>query len=187
MTWKLSYGWNNALVIVVSYKLCKSYKLCMYKNEHFIVLKISPNRWHFHVYVKTLKYLVQNSCTLCNEKRYTSEKHIIILKSYTEKFDCVILNWQQTHFCQDRCKWGTMKSLDIKIALFCELFQKRFCFKDVQCKLSSWNVKKFRNFWFHCIINMKNNYHQAFIVVHLIIVTRNNIVWKYGPYNSDSF
>ena len=68
-----------------------------------------------------------------------------------------------------------MKSLDIKIALFCELFQKRFCFKDVQCKLSSWNVKKFRNFWFHCIINMKNNYHQAFIVVHLIIVTTNNI------------
>ena len=73
-----------------------------------------------------------------------------------------------THFCLDRCNWGTMKSLEIKIASFCELFQNRFYFKDVRCILSSWSVRKFWNFSFHCIINMKNNYHQTIIVVNLM-------------------
>ena len=59
-----------------------------------------------------------------------------------------------------------MKSWEIKIASFCELFQNIFYFKDVRRELSSWSVRKFRNFWFHCIIN-KNNYHQTF-VVHLM-------------------
>ena len=61
-----------------------------------------------------------------------------------------------------------MKSLDIKIALFCEWFQKRFYFKDVRHKLSSWSIRKFWNFGFQCIINMKNNYHQTFAVIHLM-------------------
>ena len=61
-----------------------------------------------------------------------------------------------------------MKSSEIKIATFCELFQNRFCFKDVRSELNSWSVKNFRNFWFHYIINMKNNYHQTFVVVRLM-------------------
>ena len=61
-----------------------------------------------------------------------------------------------------------MESLEIKIASFCELFQNRFYFKDVPRDLSSWSVRKFRNFWSHCIINMKNNYHQTFVVVRLM-------------------
>ena len=36
-----------------------------------------------------------------------------------------------------------MKSLEIKIASFCELFQNRFCFEDVRRKLSSWSILKF--------------------------------------------
>ena len=36
-----------------------------------------------------------------------------------------------------------MKSLEIKIASFCELFQNRFYFKDVRRKLSSWSILKF--------------------------------------------
>ena len=36
-----------------------------------------------------------------------------------------------------------MKSLEIKIALFCELFQNLFYFKDVQREVSSWSVRKF--------------------------------------------
>ena len=59
-----------------------------------------------------------------------------------------------------------MKSWEIKIALFCELCPNIFYFKDVRCELSSWSVRKFQNFWFHCIIT-KNNYHQTF-VVHLM-------------------
>ena len=58
-----------------------------------------------------------------------------------------------------------MKSLEIKIASFCELFQNRFYFKDVRHERSSWGV---RNFWFHCIINRKNNYHQTFVAVCLM-------------------
>ena len=74
-----------------------------------------------------------------------------------------------THFCLDRCNWGTMKSLEIKIASFCELLQNRFYFKDVQRELSSWSARKFWNFWFHCIINTKNNnYHHIFVVVCLM-------------------
>ena len=61
-----------------------------------------------------------------------------------------------------------MKSSEIKIATFCELFQNRFCFKDVRRELNSWSVKNFRNFWFHCIINMKNIYHQTFVAVRLM-------------------
>ena len=61
-----------------------------------------------------------------------------------------------------------MKSLEIKITSFCELFQNIFYFKDVPWDLSSWSVTKFGNFWFHCIINMKNNYHQTLVVVHLM-------------------
>ena len=57
-----------------------------------------------------------------------------------------------THFCLDKCNWGTMKSLEIKIALFCEWFQNRFYFKDLKRELSSWSVRKFWNFWFHCIM-----------------------------------
>ena len=89
-----------------------------------------------------------------------------------------------TYFCLERCNWGTMKSLGIKIASFCELFQNRFYFKDLRCELSGWTVRKFWNFWFHCIINMKNNYHQTFAeIVRLIILIRNGkIVWKHGPY-----
>ena len=45
-----------------------------------------------------------------------------------------------THFCLDKCNCGTLKSLEIKVASFCELFQNRFCFKDVQRELSSWSV-----------------------------------------------
>ena len=59
-----------------------------------------------------------------------------------------------THLCLDKCKQGTMKSLEIRIASFCELFQNRFYFKDVKRELSSWSVRKFWNFWFHCIINI---------------------------------
>ena len=36
-----------------------------------------------------------------------------------------------------------MKSLEIKIASFCKLFQNRFYFKDVRRKLSSWSILKF--------------------------------------------
>ena len=36
-----------------------------------------------------------------------------------------------------------MKSLEIKIASFCELFENRFYFKNVRRKLSSWSVRKF--------------------------------------------
>ena len=36
-----------------------------------------------------------------------------------------------------------MKSLEIKIASFCELLQNRFYFKDVRRKLSSWSILKF--------------------------------------------
>ena len=45
-----------------------------------------------------------------------------------------------------------MKSLENKIASFCELFRNRFSFKDVRRELSSWNKKKFWNFWtnFRC-------------------------------------
>ena len=35
------------------------------------------------------------------------------------------------------------KSLEIKIASFCELFQIRFYFKDVQHELSSWSLRTF--------------------------------------------
>ena len=51
---------------------------------------------------------------------------------------------------------------------FCELFQNSFYFKDVQHELSSWSVRKFLNLWFHCIINMNNNYHQTFVVDRLV-------------------
>ena len=61
-----------------------------------------------------------------------------------------------------------MISSEIKIATFCELFQNRFCFKDVRSELNSLSVKNFRNFWFHYIINMKNIYHQTFVVVRLM-------------------
>ena len=61
-----------------------------------------------------------------------------------------------------------MKSLENKIASFCELFRNRFSFKDVRRELSSWNKKKFWNFWFHSIINLKNIYHQTFVVVRLM-------------------
>ena len=71
-----------------------------------------------------------------------------------------------TQFCVTKCNGGTMKSLEIKIASFCELFQNRFYFKDLWHELSSWSVRKFWKFLFHCIINMKNNYHQTFIVVY---------------------
>ena len=33
---------------------------------------------------------------------------------------------------------------DIKIALFCELFQNRFYFKDVRRELSRWSVRKLK-------------------------------------------
>ena len=72
-----------------------------------------------------------------------------------------------TDFCLDRCNWGTMKSLEIKIASFCELFKNRFYFKDVRRELSSWSSREFSNFWFHCITN-KNNYLQTFVAVHLM-------------------
>ena len=36
-----------------------------------------------------------------------------------------------------------MKSLEIKIASFCKLFQNRFYLKDVRRKLSSWSILKF--------------------------------------------
>ena len=61
-----------------------------------------------------------------------------------------------------------MKSLQIKITSFCELFQNIFHFKGVRRELSSWSVRKFWNFWFHCIINMKNNDHKTFVVVRLM-------------------
>ena len=61
-----------------------------------------------------------------------------------------------------------MKSLEIEIVPFCELFQNRVYFKDVRHELSSWSVRKFWNFWFHRIINMKNNYHQTFVVIRLM-------------------
>ena len=48
-----------------------------------------------------------------------------------------------THFCLDKCNLETVKSLEIKIALFCELFQNRCYFKDVQHELSSRGVRKF--------------------------------------------
>ena len=69
------------------------------------------------------------------------------------------------HFCLDRCNWGTIKSLEIKIASFCELFQNRFYFEDVGDKLSSWNMRKFEIFGF---TNMKNNYHQTLVVACLM-------------------
>ena len=127
-------------------------------------MKISPDRWPFSVSVKTLKYLVYSSCTLCNEKGNTSEKTSLYLNL------SVILTKDtfSTHFCLGTCNWGTMKSLEIKIALFCELFQNRFYFKDTRRKLRSWSVRKFRNFLFHCFINMKNNYHQTFPAVCLM-------------------
>ena len=61
-----------------------------------------------------------------------------------------------------------MKSLEIKIVLFCELFQNRFYFKNGKHELTSRSVRKFWNFWFYCIVNMKNNYHQSFVVVCLM-------------------
>ena len=48
-----------------------------------------------------------------------------------------------THFCLDRCDWGTIRSLEIKIASFCEMFQNKFYFKAAQWELSSWSVLKF--------------------------------------------
>ena len=74
-----------------------------------------------------------------------------------------------THFCLDRCNWGTMKSLEIKIIFSYELFQNRFGFKRCTTWTNSWSIRKFWNFWFHCrIINTKNIYHQNFVVVHLM-------------------
>ena len=61
-----------------------------------------------------------------------------------------------------------MKPLEIKIALFCELFQNRVYFKDVRRELSSSSVRRFRNFWFDCIINIKSNYRQTFVAVRLV-------------------
>ena len=54
-----------------------------------------------------------------------------------------------THFCLDMSNWGTMKSLEIKIASFWELFQNIFYLKDVRHELSSWSVRSsFENFGF---------------------------------------
>ena len=38
---------------------------------------------------------------------------------------------------------------------------KKIILSAVAKERSSWSV---RNFWFHCIIYMKNNYHQTFVV-----------------------
>ena len=59
--------------------------------------------------------------------RWVSDK-----KSFTHLicWNKTTLFWHiSTHFCLDKCNWGTMKSLEIKIASFCEHFQKRFYFK----------------------------------------------------------
>ena len=82
MIWKLSHG-NKEHV----------------QNENVIVLKISPDRWPFSVSVKTLKYLVYSSCTLCNEKGNTSEKTSLYLNL------SVILTKDtfSTHFCLGTC------------------------------------------------------------------------------------
>ena len=58
-----------------------------------------------------------------------------------------------------------MKSLEIKTASFGEWSQNIFYFKDAR---RSWSVRKYGNFWFHRSVNMKNNYHQTFVVVRLI-------------------
>ena len=49
-----------------------------------------------------------------------------------------------TQFCVTKCNGGTMKSLEIKIASFCELFQNRFYFKD----LWQFKYESFENFCF---------------------------------------
>ena len=69
-----------------------------------------------------------------------------------------------THLDIDKCNWGTIKSLKIKIVLWCELFQNRFYFKDELGKLSSWSVK---SFWFHCIINAKFFDELTLFICHL--------------------
>ena len=78
-----------------------------------------------------------------------------------------------------------MKSLEIKIALSCELFQNRFYFKDVQHELSSWSVRKFRNFWFHYIIDMKFFDKCTLFICHLFRLFIKNILKESQRFNND--
>ena len=121
---------------------------------------LEPNNLH-----KILVY------TLYNDNGNTSEKSLYLNLTHRKVWLCFIKLTADkflTHLCLDKCKQGTMKSLEIRIASFCELFQNRFYFKDVQHELSSWSVRKFWSFWFHCIINMNNNYHQTVVAVCLM-------------------
>ena len=56
----------------------------------------------------------------------------------------------------------------LEIILYYDIFRNRFYFKDAEHNRGSWSVRKFRDFCFLCIINMKNNYHQTFVIVFLI-------------------
>ena len=140
---------------------------------------------HWPKKVRRLKYLVWNYCTLCNENGNASEKQIVIKKKVWLCYIKLTADPFSTHFCLDRCNWETMKSLEIKSALFCELSQKTFCFKDVRCELSSLNVRKFWNFLFYCIINMKNIIIKillSFVCWHIFILNSDNLFVIYLDY-----
>ena len=67
---------------------------------------------------------------------------------FTEKHLCQSLFFNNVAalrpaLCLGRCKGGTVKSLEVKIASFCELFLNGFYFKDVRRELISWSVRKF--------------------------------------------
>ena len=121
---------------------------------------------------KIFRELFQNILKIflsCNSSVYFENIVVCILnRNVWSRYIKLTADTFSTHFCLDKCYWGTIKSLEIKIALFCELFQKRFYFKDVRRKFSIWSVRKFWNFWFHSIINIKNNYYQTFVVVRLM-------------------
>ena len=121
---------------------------------------------------KIFRKLFQNILKIflsCNSSVYFENIVVCILnRNVWSRYIKLTADTFSTHFCLDKCNWGTMKSFQTKIASFCELFQNRFYFKDVRRELSSWSVRKFWIFWFCCIINMKNNYHQTFVVVRLM-------------------
>ena len=96
---------------------------------------------------KIFRKLFQNILKIflsCNSSVYFENIVVCILKrNVWSRYIKLTADTFSTHFCLDRCNWGTMKSLEIKIASFCELLQNRFYFKDVRRKLSSWSILKF--------------------------------------------
>ena len=96
---------------------------------------------------KIFRKLFQNILKIflsCNSSVYFENIVVCILnRNVWSRYIKLTADTFSTHFCLDRCNWGTMKSLEIKIASFCELLQNRFYFKDVRRKLSSWSILKF--------------------------------------------